>query len=60
MIKTKLSRQKSGEKQKDLRDESEAIVTIPPVVRVVVVGVQPTTVVVAIRTEEVRITVRIV
>lgn len=42
-----------------LRDgEGKAIITIPPIVRPVVVRVQVTTVIVTIGTEEIRITVR--
>ena len=43
-----------------MRDEEhEAVLTIPPVVSVAVVGVQPATLVVAIDAENVRVAVRI-
>ena len=49
-------RPRAGEKRRELRDgEREAILAIPPVVRPVVVRVQPTTIVVAIRAEKIRI-----
>ena len=41
-------------------DESEAILAIPPIVRIVIGRVQPHTVVVTIRIEQFRIAVRIV
>ena len=40
--------------------EHEAVLAIPPVVRPAIVRVQPPTIVVAIRTEEVRVAIRVV
>jgi hypothetical protein len=40
-----------------LRNESETIVTIPPVVRVVVIGVEPPALVIAVRVEEIRVAI---
>ena len=58
--KTKLLYQNIGEFLRDLRnDESKTIATIPLVVRVVIVRVQPGTIVIAINVQQFRIAVRI-
>ncbi|MBU2229150.1 hypothetical protein KJ810_01960, partial [Patescibacteria group bacterium] len=42
----------------DLRgDESKAVVAIPPVVGIVIVGIQPPTITIAVHTEEVRVAI---
>lgn len=57
--KTKLSDHEDWREMRNLRDgEGKAIITIPPIVRPVVVGVQVTTVIVTTIAEEIRITVR--
>ncbi len=49
-----------GEKR-ELRDsESKAVIAIPLVVRIIIVGVQPGTIVIAINVKQVRIAIRIV
>jgi hypothetical protein len=49
------------EKKRELRDsENETNLAIPPVVRIVVIRVQPTSVVIPIHIEQVRIAVKIV
>ena len=56
--KTKLS-QINEREMRDLRsNKREAVLTIPPVVRIVVVRVQPLTVIVAVSTEKVEVAVR--
>ena len=49
----------NGRERKDLRDNKrKASLMIPPVVSVVIVGVQPATIVVTIRAKQVRVAVK--
>ena len=41
-------------------NKGEAIVTIPPVIRLVIVGIQPATIIIAVSTEQIRIAIGII
>lgn len=59
--KTKLLRQKGRGEIRELRDDKrETVVVIPVVVGIVIVGVEPTAIIIAIRVEEFQIAIRIV